>query len=315
MAGKSNSGIALPGTRTPRDIRTQRGTLRESGLRGGELRDALNRYRQEGRKESEDYARGQIDPSIAGVVRDPAKFYKGVLRGGGPAMKRLLMLRQAGNLLGYDKTRGQYEDYEQNQLAAGAPVDLQQDERPTEDQYGSYVREHLGQSLSPTEEAAIRTPESASVESSAAQASRDVGSRLAAAGIDPRSGVANARAAQVANMRAQGLGDVERDVTKARLQRQQEFEGQAARQSTLEEGGRQYDVSAGLRRLSDVEQNMAGISGLNEGRREFDTTYTEGQRQSELARKANQKAADALRPSTFQQVATGVGGLLKGLGG
>src|SRR6266446_274776 len=163
----------------------------------------------------DDAARQQLQNALpeqyTSTLKHPAKFLSNLNKGKGPAIHRMGMLQAAGRELGYYKTQDPYEKHVQADLAAGSPVDYKKGEVPTEDQYSKYVRQHLGQSLSPEEEAAIRTPERQAVESGAREASRGEMSRLSAAGIDPRSGVAADRAMQIERARQSGLGDVERD--------------------------------------------------------------------------------------------------------
>src|SRR5438046_5737658 len=128
------------------------------------------------RKAKDEAARAELGKNLpeqyTSTIKHPARFLRNLQKGKGPAIARLGMLQAAGRELGYYDVQDPYKQKELADLAAGAPVDLRHEETPTETQYGAYVRQHLGQSLSPAEEAAIRTPERQAVEGGAMEAER-----------------------------------------------------------------------------------------------------------------------------------------------
>lgn len=226
-------------------------------------------------------------------------------------------------------TLGKLSAWARGEGGAGA---YHMDMSPTIGRLSSYVQQRLGVGLTPEQEASIRGRGMESVNSATQDAVRSESSRMAAAGMDPRSGAAASRFGQIANARAQGLTGVERNVTDENLQRIREMEGLATNVGQLEEGqrstnlntdlatardeeaARQYDVGAEQARRNQVEGGMQNIANLNEQRRQYDINYTESARQARMARQMMRRAARAMRPSSLEKWAAGIGGALKGLG-
>jgi hypothetical protein len=140
-------------------------------------------------------------------------------------------------------------------------------------------------------------------------------SRLAAAGVDPRSGMAANRAMQIRAGTEGQLADLERSITDQNLNRKQEFEGYAQNLGQTEEARRQFDVTGNLRRVADVESGEGSLASLAEQQRQYDTNFAESQIQSKASRQAQKDAANALKPGVLEQVGSGLSGLFSGLGG
>lgn len=318
-APPGTGAIGLPYPSGGRGTRMEKKRLRDLGMRGADLSSGMDDFRTKRRTAMDQWLGTQVSPEMSPYIRNPRRFARNVLSGKGPALARLMYLKQAGHMLGYDQSQQAIQEETLGQLQAGAPVDSKFDERPTYDAFGGYLRGRLTpegdvKGLSDTEANAIRGRERGAVEASSRDASRQEGNRLTAAGIDPRSGLANQRALQLSRGRQAGLTDVERDVTLQDLARKSQIEGLLSGESSREEGGRQYDVGAQLSRLAQVEGGARSLSGLSEGQREFDTTYTESQRQAKMARDAARKAGKAMEPSSLEKWAGGAAGLFKGLG-
>lgn len=206
------------------------------------------------------------------------------------------------------------------------------DETPTVGRLSSYVQERLGVGLTPEEEAVVRGRGIDAANASATDAARSESSRMAAAGLDPRSGLGTARYGNIAAMRARNLAEAERDVTAQDLGRKRDMEGLATSVAGLEESqrgrnidtdltaarmeeaARQYDVGTEEARRRQVEGGMAGLTGLSENQRQYDIDYTESQRQARLARMMMRRAARAMQPTSLEKWAAGVGGFFQGLG-
>src|SRR5690606_20729422 len=110
---------------------------------------------------------------------------------------------------------------------------------PTMGRLESYVDERLGIGLTPEERQAVLHSLESPIESSADQAYRNAASSTAAAGIDPRSGVAYQRAGEIAAQRQQGLTDARMQTELLNLQRKGEIEGLGMNVAQLQEAQRQ----------------------------------------------------------------------------
>ncbi len=270
--------------------------------------------RRERNREFRDRLLGTLSEETRGLIRRPNRFARRFAQGRRGALGRMMELRAQEEMLGYGKEREQLSEHLQSELEGGAPVDLRQQTRPTFDKYGEYLRERLGEGLTDEEEAAIRGREREALEGAVGESSRLASSRLAAAGVDPRSGLGGQYAGQVARARERGLADVERGITLADLARKGAIEGQVGSYTGLEEGAREYDVAAEQRRQAGVESGLGQLAGLGERRREFDTETAYGGREAEKARRAAERAGRALEPSDYERWISGVGGFFRGLG-
>jgi hypothetical protein len=223
--------------------------------------------READRARNEAYASANIPPEVAGLVPEGkrTRFYRQMLQGKGPALARLAYLKAAGQALGYDKAQQALQQRTLSALSQGAAT---------------------GHYLDPKYEEALRGAGRETVEGATGEMTRDETSRMAAAGLDPRSGIGADRAMQIQRSREQGLTGVERDIAGENYDRQRQLESEAAQEAGLSEGQRRYDVS-----------------------------FTEAQRQAKLGRNLSRLAGKALEPSGLEQAGGIVGGLVGGLSG
>lgn len=292
----------------------------------------------------------QVLPGGADEVARPGNYYRKWRHGKNIPYWAMAQVRHGSERLGYNEDRDRTRENAADKTVdlregeapttgtlsswaagQGGPGAYHMDEAPTVGRLSAYVNERLGVGLTPEQEAAIRGRSRDVVESSAATMSRQQGNRLAAAGMDPRSGVANARAAAIGNDRARGLADVEREITLQDLARIRDIEGlgtnvgqleesqrtanmgQDLATARLEEAGRQFNVGSteGRRRFGDSLQ--AGLTDLGERQREFDIDYTESAKQARRARTAWRAAANALKPTTLEYIRGIAGSLNQGV--
>lgn len=263
---------------------------------------------------AQQFVQQNVPAGYQGLIKHPVAFVKNALRGAGPATHRLAYLQAVTNAGGYGDAQKALTDKYTAELN-NPTVNYQHQMDPTLGRMSSYLNARLGVGLTPEETAAIRGRGIEQTEGSAATASRDTGQRLAAAGIDPRSGLAAAQYGGIERQREAGRAGVERDITQADLERKQQIEQEAAQQAALEESARQFDVGAGLRRQGMVETGLGALADMGEKQREYNLDYSESQRQAAKSRKAWDAAGRALQPSTLEKWAGGISGLLSGLGG
>jgi len=243
-----------------------------------------------------------------------------------------MLLNQAGDVLGYNQDRDRLrEEYgrqfdalaEEAPGEAGSKIEVERDfqEAPTFSNWQGYVARHINPEtgeavgLTPGEESTIRGAGRDALYGAQTEGMQGEQSRLAAAGIDPRSGMAADRAIGIRQGTQRGLAGLERNIVDENLQRKQQFEDYAANLGNTEEQRRQFDVSADLRRLGDVESGEMNLAGLSERQRQYDTSYTESQRQARMARQAAAAAARQLRPSNFEKASSALSGLIGGVTG
>lgn len=255
-------------------------------------------------------------------VKNPAKYLKNLQEGKGPATRRMNLLQ--GISKPYQKGETQLTsalsgDIVNAENQVGAEVDLRSSEDPMIGQMQDYISQRLGVGLTPAEESAMRSELRAPVESAYQQAVTAAGTAGAAAGIAPGSGVSIGRGQQLAQQRQQGVSNVENQIVQEDLARKQQMEQEAAGQIGAEEGARAEDIGAQqrqfalqLQRLGQAESGMAGMAGLSEQQRQFDTTFAESQRQADLARQAWEKWAKSQQPSGFDIASGAIGGLVGG---
>jgi hypothetical protein len=230
---------------------------------------------------------------------------------------------QARQDLGYADTQDELTKHWKDQLEAGSPVDLKQDEQARQDwqpqisQLSEYAQSHLGQGLTPEETAAIRGRMQDTLASSGAQAQDQASSAMAASGIDPSSGVGQARALQLQRTQQQGGADIEREITLQDLARKGELEGLAQNVGglnlgvgKLDESGREYDVTSEQNRQAQVEQGMSDITGLESGQFTDLRDYAESKQQAKAARAASRKAAREAQPGAMETTGMILGAVL-----
>lgn len=252
-------------------------------------------------------------------VKHPKKFFRNLIHGKGPAMSKLMMLRQASHDLGYDTAQNDLQQHYSGQLdqaeAGQVPGGFREDQSPTYDKFQWYVGEHLGTGFSPEERAAYFGAQKDVIGANAGETEQNEMTRLAAAGIDPRSGIAANRAAAISAETGREMAGAARDTEQANLARKRDFEGYGAGMSGLEEQRRAGEVAQANARAGQVEGGYGNLAGLAERGREYDVGYTENQRQAKLARQDMLKAAKDMQPGTFDKVAAGIGGFVGGLSG
>lgn len=315
---------SLGGKAFGKAVKAKRGELKDSGLRGKGLRDALAGYRGEleTQRDAESMDALGLQPRAAGYVKNPSKFMRKVAKGKGPAMRRLLMLQQVTKDLGYDDDKNALrEQYDKSLDENGRPVmDYHEDTTPVFDEFQSYVADHLNDpttgeavGLTPAQKAMYYGVQHDQIRANDARTNENEMSRLAASGIDPRSGLGAARSMAISANTGAQLAQAGRNTEEANLDRVRDFESYGAGLSNLEESRRSGNVNADLTRLAQVESGMGGMAGLSERGRQFDIDYTENQRQAKMAREDMRKAAEDMEPSTTEKVTSGIGGFFSGL--
>ena len=261
-------------------------------------------------------ATGMVPENIQGVVKNPLRWVRKNLRGIQP-VRRLAAIQQTDAMLGAKEDKERWKNYLAQQVDEnGRPVmDYHEDVEPTMTQMGGYIRERLGTGFTPEERAAYY---GAMHDPLKAQEQVNYGNemtRLAAAGMDPRSGIAASRAAGIQAQTGRGLAEAGRETEKANLARKAQIEGYAQDMSALEERKRDAMQTGDLNRLAQIDQQMAGLAGLGEKEREYNYDLAESQRQNEQRRRDIEKAADRMEPSTMEKVAGGISGFLGGVTG
>jgi hypothetical protein len=248
-----------------------------------------------------------------GLIKHPVRFMHNTTTGEGGPLNRLLRLRTASNAAGYGQDQNQLSGYLQGQL--GKPVNEQQQEAPMLGQLSSYLQQRRGVGLTPAETSAIQGQQQGQIEGSTAESARLAGSRLAASGIDPRSGLGATEMGKISRGREQDLADMQRNITLMDLARKQQIEGEAAGVAGQEQQARQFDVSSQLGREGTVESGLNALAGLNENQRQADLGFTQGLTEAQLQRAALERAAKLSEPSTLENVGNIAHGLFGGLTG
>lgn len=349
--------------------KAQRQEFKAAGIKGPALKKEMKGWkREQAWAKVPEATKAMIPEGIQPYVK-PKKFIKAVLRGKEPyqAIGRIGGIEAAKELFDYNTPREQLTEralgelaspttnlregegqnplrdlYTQYMQGASPDVDLGREGAQTMGALGQYARERLAAGgLTPEEEQAIRGRERGAVESGYRESTRAEGGRLAAAGQDPRSGIAAQRALQLQRTRAGGLTDVERGITEQELARKGQIEALTSGVAGMEEQARLGDVGARLRGREGYEGMLGTGAGLEEAGRRFDVTTEQGaeqfnqglladlarQRQSEwewtgetaeggrqarLAREAYAKAAEAMKPTNEDKAVAVWGGLLGG---
>lgn len=227
-----------------------------------------------------------------------------------PAARRMQNLETVRDELGYNEPTDQLQTHLTSELAAGSPVDLHAERAPLVGELQQYASERLGTGLTPEEEAAIRGRMKDVTEATSREREMDASRGLAAAGIDPRSGIAASRAGQIANQRAQGLTDIEREITLQDLARKGDIESLATSAGGLGERAREFDVGAEEAASTHDENALYALAGLRENQFQNNLDYSESGRQARAARRAARRAAAELEPGALQYTGTILGALL-----
>lgn len=321
--------FSIPGARgaTQRSIQAYRNQLKTAGYRGGDLKTALQGYRQATNQAAQAAAKPYIPENMQGIVGNPRKFLRSQLQGKATPFWKVAQMGAAGDALGYHDEQNKLQAHyggAMDKIDAGEdPIDLRMSDA-NQPIFNERQQELLGQLqhgystgqwLDPKMEQSMRASGGAQVAGGADEANRMEASRLASAGMDPRSGVAADVAQRINLQRAQGNMGVEHDIAGANQARQQDLENQAAGWGGAEEGQRQYNVGASASRMGTIESGMGGLAGLAERQRQndFDTMFSK--QEAEKERAAKERALKDLEPSTFERVAGGLKGFVGGLSG
>jgi len=319
--GPKESAIGFAGEVTLPEIAEERRRLQAAGVTGADLEQQVRTFRDKRLEEQRTSAATRIGgSSLSGLVRNPVQFERQLAHGRGPAFRRLALLQRAREMLGTEAPAAAYEKHmtdllHQAETDPESLVNERRDTAPTMSALSQYAQSHLGQGLTPEEEAAARGRGQEAIGGGAADAYRQEGEREAAAGIDPRSGIAAQRAMQIERGTEQARAGLERDITEENLARKGSLENLAVGQSGLENAARVSDVSANLQRLAAPEAGMFGQEQFRNAQLESALGYTESQRQARMARQAAAKAGRSLKPSGLEQGAAIASGVLGGLTG
>jgi len=265
-----------------------------------------------------------LPPGALKYVKHPARFIGRMLQGQGPAFRKMAFLRQASKDLGYQQAQDTMTGYmgQQYDPTTGQPiVNYHPEVTPQGTAWQQTVGKHIdpvtGQvtGLTPAEKETVFNEQATPLKARALQAEQDEASREAAAGIDPRSGVAAGRMAGLTAQEEAGLAEAGRQTTLADIQRQMDWENQAAGVMGTQERAREQNINADVTRAGQIQTGLTDLAALSENQRQFDVTYTEGQRQAAQAREDARKAAAAAKPSGLEITGGIIGGLAGGLTG
>ena len=305
--------MGLPGTNVHQRVQQYRQQQEAAGVTGPALRRAIQAYRPQAREAYKQELSGYLPADVRPWVKHPATFLQ---KHGQQPFGRLAGIRTADEALGFTQDQQALREHLQQQLTpeGTAKVDYREEGEPLMTQDEKYLQERLGQGFTPQERAAYYGSLHDPLMAQAAEANENQSTKLAAAGIDPRSGVANARAQQVQAATARGLAEAGRQTEEANLQRKQQIEQEAQNMSALEESRRSNEVGSQLSRLATIEAGMGGMANLGENQRQFDYELAEGQRQAALRRQDIADAAAKMEPSTLEKVSGGLQGFMAGIG-
>lgn len=323
-----NEVYSLPsGSVSKEDIAAKRKELKQAGVKGKERREQVGALRTQ--KHTEDDAAALKRLSEIGFdttdIKHPRQFLNKALHSGAP-MRRLAGQHVAEQELGLNQPQDVMAAHTTAQLHQAetdpeSVVNEREGDAATKATLGDYVRRRFDpvtgevQGLNPHEMSTIRGRGLESIGGGAADAYRNAGEREAAAGIDPRSGIAKQHADMIQRASEQARAGLERDITTEDLARKGQIENLTAGQAGLEESGRESNVSANLRRLADVEGGSAGTANRGQENKEFELNTAYSAQQAALARKQATAAAKALEPTPLQQTGAVLGGIAAGARG
>jgi hypothetical protein len=311
------AGLGMPSTiNVKQRIKEAREAAKAAGQTGKQLRETVKQARQSARGAQNEELWASIPEEIRPYVKNPRKWIRKNIKGIQP-FRRLAAIQQVDEALGLSRAEKEWEEHRAKQVdEQGRPIiDFREEEEPLMAQMEGYVGERLGKGFTPEERAAYYGSMHDPLKAQEAQNYESEMSRLAAAGMDPRSGIAASRAAGIQATTGRGLAEAGRKTEEANLARKAQIEGYAQDLSALEERKRADMVDSTLGRLGKLEEGMAGAAGLGERGRQFDYELAEGQRQAQQRREDIKKAADRMEPSTLEKVAGGISGFLGGLTG
>ena len=321
-----SSGIGLPGQSPNAAGKAARAAGKQQGLRGPALRQSIQRARQGAKTAQGQQVAGELGlaPGAAGTIKNPRKYFSQVLKGYGPAYTKLAMLKTATGLLGYNQDQQAMEKQMSGLIDpnTGQPVvnyhpEVQGEEKAWESTAQAHIDPATGQvtGLTPQEKATYFASQADPVRAQAAQASQDEETREAQAGIDPRSGIAAGRAAGISAETARGLEAAGQATSAADVAQQNQWMNAAQAAGGLQQQTQATNVGADVSRTGQDITGATNLAELGENQRQFDVTYTEGQRQAQLQRQEAAKAAAAAKPSGLQIAGSVLGGVAGGLTG
>jgi len=317
--------MAIGGQSPQEAAKEARKSGRQQGLRGKQLKDVVKKARQSANQAQIDWATKALNlpPDTTKYVKRPKKFIKNLLAGKGPAFKKMALLRQASKDLGYTQAQdkmtgvvGQNIDPTTGQ----AIVDYHTEVTPEMQEWAKTVGAHIDPAtgrvigLTPDERNTFFNTLAQPIKTQAAGAYESEGQREAAAGIDPRSGIAGERARMIGTTEASQLAGAGQQTALEDIQRQRDWETHASNIAQLEESQRASEMAGDINKYGVVQTGLTNLAQLGENQRQFDVTYTEGQRQAAQRRADAKKAAEEATPSGMEKAAAGLSGLLGGLG-
>src|SRR5262245_21133166 len=257
--GDRELGLGVPGTPIRKSVRQERQRLRGQGVRGKDLRSQIQDFRQKAKGARQEDLMKYIPEAQRPWVKNPYKWLKSH---GKQPFGRLAGMQSVSEQLGLTDEQKAFEEHLAGQLNPdGTPkVNFREEEEPIMSQMEGYIGERLGKGFTPEERAAYYGSMHDPLMAQSAEANENQRTKLAAAGIDPRSGVANARAQQIQAATQRGLAEAGRQTEQANLERKKQIEGYAQDMGALEERKRSGMVESELGRLGKIEEGMAGAS-------------------------------------------------------
>lgn len=314
--------MAIQGQTPKEAAKAARTAGKASGLKGKTLKDSIKAAKQTASDAQTTAATGDLNlsPEMGKYIKRPKKFMKNLMQGKGPAFKKLTMLQQASKDLGYTQDQNKMQSYVGQQYDEnGQPiVNEHTDVTPQGTQWANAVGSRIGadghvEGMTPQESAAFFAEQADPVRATAQQNYSNEQEREASAGIDPRSGIA-ASNAQAIGAKTQGaLAEAGRQTQLEDVARQKDWEGYAGDLSKLQESARSEDVNADVTKSGQNQTGLTNLAQLGENQRQFDVTYTEGQRQAAQRRADAKQAAKDATPSGMEKAAAGLSGVLGGL--
>lgn len=317
------AGVGLPGQSVKGAVKKYRAQQQAAGVRGPALRESVKAYRGQARAAQDEEALQYIPESYRPYVKDPSKFLNTKM---GSRFRRMAGVQHLSTMGEYgqderDALSKHYLDSLPGEGELTPQMDFREGTTPGFDAAQQYALAHVDpatgtmKGLSDPEVAMYRGAGRDVAETNYRTNMGNEMTRMAAAGLDPRSGIGAARAAGYNAQRGQELQGVERNLVQQDLTRKRDFEGMLGQLAGAEESRRQYDVGQSYNRLGQVESGLGGLYGTGEQARAHDLDLVEGQYQSRLSRLAMEKAGRMMKPTGLEQAGAVIGGITSGLGG
>lgn len=321
--------FGLPHDLTYGDVRRKRQELRGTGLRGTELHQAMKGWRQKVGAAGKEWAEQQIESlgPISESVQRPQQFLRNVMKGKGPATRRMMYLRQAQQLLSMRDTQQRQEDFIKDLMErekAGTLVDRHLEQRPTWDRTGEMMRSWIDPATGQV--TGFDAPYLARLQRGGLETlaggrqnqERATMSRAVAQGIDPRSAMMGDQAYRISAGQAQGGLDLQDRIAQINEAERRRRESMLEGRAVAEESSRGNMVGQDLAARGQLIGGLGQAAGQEETAGEFDVTYTEGQRQAAQqradAKLAMKKAREAAEVEWWEQVGSAIEGMESKLG-